>query len=254
MKIGLITLFPEMFDALLKHGVSSRAVKNGLIEVKCFNPRAYAAGYHNTVDDRPYGGGPGMVLMAEPLRLSIKDARDWIGAKTKVIYLSPQGQVLAQKGVQSLSSESSLIFISGRYEGVDERVIDLEVDEEWSIGDYVLSGGELPTMVVMDTIIRQLPGALGDQLSAKQDSFSEGLLDYPHYTRPETYEGLKVPDILLSGNHENIRQWRLKESLKRTFYRRPELLSGLSLNKEQEEMLDSLMNDSISKESTDESN
>ena len=254
MKIGLITLFPEMFDALLEYGISSRAVKNGLIEVKCFNPRAYAVDYHNTVDDRPYGGGPGMVLMAEPLRKSIKEARNWIGAKTKVIYLSPQGQVLTQKGVQLLSSESSLIFISGRYEGVDERVIDLEVDEEWSIGDYVLSGGELPTMVVMDTIIRQLPGALGDQLSAKQDSFSEGLLDYPHYTRPETYEGLKVPDILLSGNHENIRQWRLKESLKRTFYRRPELLSGLSLNKEQEEMLDSLMKDSISKESTDESN
>ena len=254
MKIGLITLFPEMFDALLEYGISSRAVKNGLFEVKCFNPRAYAVDYHNTVDDRPYGGGPGMVLMAEPLRKSINEARNWIGAKTKVIYLSPQGQVLTQKGVQLLSSESSLIFISGRYEGVDERVIDLEVDEEWSIGDYVLSGGELPTMVVMDTIIRQLPGALGDQLSAKQDSFSEGLLDYPHYTRPETYEGLKVPDILLSGNHENIRQWRLKESLKRTLFKRPELLSGLSLNKEQEEMLDSLMKDSISKESTDESN
>lgn len=254
MKIGLITLFPEMFDALLEYGISSRAVKNGLFEVKCFNPRAYAVDYHNTVDGRPYGGGPGMVLMAEPLRKSIKEARNWIGAKTKVIYLSPQGQVLTQKGVQLLSSESSLIFISGRYEGVDERVIDLEVDEEWSIGDYVLSGGELPTMVVMDTIIRQLPGALGDQLSAKQDSFSEGLLDYPHYTRPETYEGLKVPDILLSGNHENIRQWRLKESLKRTLFKRPELLSGLSLNKEQEEMLDSLMKDSISKESTDESN
>jgi tRNA (guanine37-N1)-methyltransferase len=254
MKIGLVTLFPEMFDALLEHGISSRAVKNGLIEVKCFNPRAYAAGYHNTVDDRSYGGGPGMVLMAEPLCQSIKEARDWIGAKTKVIYLSPQGQALTQKGVQSLSSESSLIFISGRYEGVDERVINLEVDEEWSIGDYVLSGGELPTMVVMDTIIRQLPGALGDQLSAKQDSFSEGLLDYPHYTRPETYEGLKVPDILLSGNHENIRKWRLKESLKRTLYRRPDLLSGLSLNKEQEEMLDSLMKNSISKKSTDESN
>ena len=254
MKIGLITLFPEMFDALLEYGISSRAVKNGLFEVKCFNPRAYAVDYHNTVDDRPYGGGPGMVLMAEPLRKSIKEASNWIGAKTKVIYLSPQGQVLTQKGVQLLSSESSLIFISGRYEGVDERVIDLEVDEEWSIGDYVLSGGELPTMVVMDTIIRQLPGALGDQLSAKQDSFSEGLLDYPHYTRPETYEGLKVPDILLSGNHENIRQWRLKESLKRTLFKRPELLSGLSLNKEQEEMLDSLMKDSISKESTDESN
>ena len=254
MKIGLITLFPEMFDALLEYGISSRAVKNGLFEVKCFNPRAYAVDYHNTVDDRPYGGGPGMVLMAEPLRKSIKEARNWIGAKTKVIYLSPQGQVLTQKGVQLLSSESSLIFISGRYEGVDERVIDLEVDEEWSIGDYVLSGGELPTMVVMDTIIRQLPGALGDQLSAKQDSFSEGLLDYPHYTRPETYEGLKVPDILLSGNHENIRQWRLKESLKRTLFKRPELLSGLSLNKEQEEMLDSLKKDSISKGSTDESN
>jgi tRNA (guanine37-N1)-methyltransferase len=254
MKIGLITLFPEMFDALLEYGISSRAVKNGLLEVKCFNPRAYAVDYHNTVDDRPYGGGPGMVLMAEPLRKSIKEARNWIGAKTKVIYLSPQGQVLTQKGVQLLSSESSLIFISGRYEGVDERVIDLEVDEEWSIGDYVLSGGELPTMVVMDTIIRQLPGALGDQLSAKQDSFSEGLLDYPHYTRPETYEGLKVPDILLSGNHENIRKWRLKESLKRTLYRRPDLLSGLSLNKEQEEMLDSLMKNSISKKSTDESN
>lgn len=253
MKIGLITLFPEMFDALLEHGITSRAVKNGLIEVKCFNPRAHAVDYHNTIDDRPYGGGPGMVLMAQPLRQAINEARNWIGVKTKVIYLSPQGQVLAQKGVKSLSSESSLIFVSGRYEGVDERVIDLEVDEEWSIGDYVLSGGELPTMVVMDTIIRQLPGALGHKLSAKQDSFSEGLLDYPHYTRPETYEGINVPDVLLSGNHENIRQWRLKESLKRTLHRRPEILSKLRLNKEQKEVLNSLTKDSISKNSTDES-
>lgn len=254
MKIGLITLFPEMFDALLEHGISSRAVKNGLLEVKCFNPRTYAIDHYNTVDDRPYGGGPGMILMAEPLHQSISEARDWIGVKTKVIYLSPQGKVLTQKGVQSLASESSLIFVSGRYEGVDERIIDLEVDEEWSIGDYVLSGGELPSMVLMDAIIRQLPGALGDQLSAKQDSFSEGLLDCHHYTRPEVYKGLKVPDILLSGNHENIRQWRLKESLRRTLYRRPELLPGLNLNKEQKEILHNLMKDSISKESTDESN
>jgi|TARA_B110000908_G_scaffold168500_1_gene223544 tRNA (guanine37-N1)-methyltransferase len=254
MKIALVTLFPEMFDALLHYGVSGRAVRLGLLEVQLLNPRSHTTDRHQTVDDRPYGGGPGMVLAIEPLRQCIKEAQKWIGGKSKVIYLSPQGRALNQKGVELLTAERNLILVAGRYEGVDERLIKLEVDEEWSIGDYVLSGGELPAMVIMDTIIRQLPGALGHHESAQQDSFSEGLLDYPHYTRPESYENLKVPDVLLSGNHESIRQWRLTESLKRTLQRRPDLLGNLKLNKEQQEILDSLVKDSISKESTDESN
>lgn len=254
MKIALVTLFPEMFDALLHYGVSGRAVRLGLIEVQLLNPRSHTTDRHQTVDDRPYGGGPGMVLTIEPLRQCIKEAQKWLGGKAKVIYLSPQGRALDQKGVELLTAECNLILVTGRYEGVDERLIKLEIDEEWSIGDYVLSGGELPAMVIMDTIIRQLPGALGHHESAQQDSFSEGLLDYPHYTRPESYENLKVPDVLLSGNHESIRQWRLTESIKRTLQRRPDLLERLKLNKEQQEILDSLVKDSISKESTDESN
>ncbi|MAD58283.1 MAG: tRNA (guanosine(37)-N1)-methyltransferase TrmD [Porticoccus sp.] len=254
MKIGFITLFPEMFDALLNYGISGRAVKNSLLEVKIFNPRVYSTNQYHSVDDRPYGGGPGMVLMAEPLRHSINDAKDWTGAKTKVIYLSPQGRVLSQSGVKSLATETNLIFISGRYEGVDERIIELAVDEEWSIGDYVLSGGELAAMVLVDSIIRQLPGALGDQLSAEQDSFSDGLLDCPHYTRPECFEELRVPDVLLSGNHDNIRRWRLKESIKRTLIRRPDLLKNLTLNKEQKHILKNITEKHVLKESTDESN
>ena len=228
MKVAIVTLFPEMFTAITDYGVTGRAVKQGLLEVAHFNPRNYTSDRHQTVDDRPYGGGPGMVMLIEPLRSAINEARDWAGSDSKVIYLSPQGRLLDQAGVKSLATEQNLILLCGRYEGIDERLIELEVDEEWSIGDYVLSGGELPAMVMLDAVIRQLPGALGHQDSAEQDSFSEGtegLLDCPHYTRPEQYEGLTVPEVLLSGNHEKIRQWRHEQSLARTRQRRPDLLN-----------------------------
>lgn len=240
MKIALVTLFPEMFAAITQYGVSGRAVKNGLLEVAYFNPRDYTSDKHQTVDDRPYGGGPGMVMMIEPLRQAIDAARQWQGDQpSKVIYLSPQGRVLNQQGVVSLAEESNLILIAGRYEGVDERLIQREVDEEWSIGDYVLSGGELPAMVLMDAVIRHLPGALGHEASAVEDSFAAGLLDCPHYTRPVTHDGYgdEVPEVLLSGNHEKIRRWRLQQSLERTLIRRPDLLKDLSLDKEQQALL-----------------
>ena len=242
MKIALITLFPDMFNALTDFGVSGRAVKQGLIEISAFNPRDYAHDNHSTVDDRPYGGGPGMVMMIEPLRGAIKAARDWIDESTKVVYLSPQGSVMDQAKVNDFAAEQSLILIAGRYEGIDERLIQLEVDEEWSIGDYVLSGGEIPAMVLVDALIRQLPGALGHSESATQDSFSNGLLDCPHFTRPDNYQGLAVPDILLSGNHGEIKRWRLKQSLLRTQHRRPELLDKLQLDKEQAALLQELKN------------
>jgi tRNA (guanine37-N1)-methyltransferase len=189
------------------------------------------------VDDRPYGGGPGMVMTIEPLRKAISAAKDWIKGDPLVVYLSPQGKVLQQTAVNQFATGQSLILIAGRYEGIDERLIELEVDQEWSIGDYVLSGGELPAMVFMDALIRQLPGALGHKESANQDSFADGILDCPHYTRPEKYEGLDVPEVLLSGNHEKIRQWRLKQSLLRTKQRRPDLLEKLELDDEQKALL-----------------
>jgi len=239
VKIALITLFPEMFEAVTHYGVTSRAVNNGLLEVHCINPRNFTSDRHQTVDDRPYGGGPGMLMKIEPLRKAIIAARQWHAQfdeaeVPKVIYMSPQGQVLKQRGVMALADTKNLIIIAGRYEGVDERLIECEVDEEWSIGDYVLSGGELPAMVLMDAVIRQLPGALGHANSAVEDSFTNGLLDCPHYTRPENYEGQQVPDVLLSGNHDKIRRWRLKCSLERTLSRRPELLEDLQLNNEQQ--------------------
>jgi len=237
MKIALITLFPEMFEALTDFGISGRALDKGLLEISSFNPRDYTSDAHSTVDDRPYGGGPGMVLMIEPLRSAIAAAKNWIDGDALVVYLSPQGKVLDQQAVNHLAAERSIILIAGRYEGVDERLIQLEVDQEWSIGDYVLSGGEIPAMVVMDALIRQLPGALGHRESAVQDSFAEGLLDCPHYTRPDCYEGIRVPEILLSGNHEKIRQWRLAQSLLRTQQRRPDLLEKLELNTEQKALL-----------------
>lgn len=240
MKIALITLFPDMFKALTDYGVSGRAVKQGLVEISSFNPRDYTHDNHSTVDDRPYGGGPGMVMMIEPLKGAIEAAKDWIGGSTKVVYLSPQGSVLSQAKVNDFATEQSLILIAGRYEGIDERLIQLEVDEEWSIGDYVLSGGEIPAMVLVDGLIRQLPGALGHSESAAQDSFSEGLLDCPHYTRPDNYQGLSVPDVLMSGNHGEIKRWRLKQSLLRTQQRRPELLDKLQLDKEQAALLKEL--------------
>ncbi len=237
MQIGVVTLFPEMFDAVLDYGITSRAVDQCLLEVSCWNPRDYTSDRHHTVDDRPYGGGPGMVMKIEPLRAAIQDARQQLSA-ARVIYLSPQGRRLDQAGVAELATCAQLILVAGRYEGIDERLLEMEVDEEWSLGDYVLSGGELAAMVMIDAVTRLLPGALGDEQSAAQDSFSSGLLDCPHYTRPEDYQGRLVPDVLRSGNHEAIRRWRLKQSLGRTQARRPELLERLDLSKEQQILLD----------------
>lgn len=265
MKVALITLLPDMFAALTEYGISGRAVKTGLLDIALFNPRRYTHDRHQTVDHRPYGGGPGMVMMIEPLREAIAEARAWIsgagerddGQETiepvTVVYLSPQGKVLNHAGVKTLVAHQNLILVAGRYEGIDERLIQLEVDEEWSIGDYVLSGGELPAMVILDAIIRQLPGALGHEDSANQDSFAEGLLDCPHYTRPEQYGDLIVPEVLLSGNHEKIRQWRLEQSLRRTWQRRPSLLKDLKLSEEQQIMLNALITENEITESADES-
>jgi tRNA (guanine37-N1)-methyltransferase len=238
LQFGLVTLFPEMFDAFSKYGVSGRAVKNGLISVDCWNPRDFTHDKHRTVDDRPFGGGPGMLMKVQPLRDAIHAAKAASEKPSKVIYMSPQGRKLDQQGAKELVSNERLIFVCGRYEGIDERLIETEIDEEWSIGDYVLSGGELPTMVLMDAISRFVPGVLGHAMSAEQDSFTDGLLDCPHYTRPETLNGKTVPEVLLSGNHEKIRQWRLQQSLGRTWLRRPELLNNLALTEEQQALLD----------------
>lgn len=237
MWIGVISLFPEMFRAITEHGVTGRAVKSGLLQIECWNPRDFTHDKHRTVDDRPYGGGPGMLMMVQPLRDAIHAAKQAAGDGAKVIYLSPQGRKLTQAGVTELATDQKLILVAGRYEGIDERVIQTEVDEEWSIGDYVLSGGELPAMTLIDAVSRLVPGVLGDQASAEQDSFTDGLLDHPHYTRPELLDGLAVPEALTSGNHEVIRRWRLKQSLGRTWQRRPELINNLALTDEQESLL-----------------
>ncbi|MFB2857502.1 tRNA (guanosine(37)-N1)-methyltransferase TrmD [Aeromonas allosaccharophila] len=237
MWIGVISLFPEMFRAITEHGVTGRAVKSGLLQIECWNPREFTHDKHRTVDDRPYGGGPGMLMMVQPLRDAIHAAKQAAGDGAKVIYLSPQGRKLTQAGVTELATNQKLILVAGRYEGIDERVIQTEVDEEWSVGDYVLSGGELPAMTLIDAVSRLVPGVLGDQASAEQDSFTDGLLDHPHYTRPEVLDGLAVPEALTSGNHEVIRRWRLKQSLGRTWQRRPELINNLALTDEQESLL-----------------
>lgn len=213
MWLGVITLFPDMFRAVTDFGVTGRAVKNGLLELHTWNPRDFTHDRHSTVDDRPYGGGPGMLMMVQPLRDAIHAAKAAAGEEAKVIYLSPQGRKLDQQGVTELAKSSRLILVCGRYEGIDERIIQTEVDEEWSVGDYVLSGGELPAMTLIDAVSRLVPGVLGKQASAEQDSFSDGLLDCPHYTRPESLDGLDVPAVLLSGNHEQIRLWRLQQAL-----------------------------------------
>jgi tRNA (guanine37-N1)-methyltransferase len=243
MQIGVITLFPEMFDAVTEHGISGRASKQGLLTVQHWNPRDYTEDKHRTVDDRPYGGGPGMVMKVEPLRQAIAAAKQQLGAAAKVIYLSPQGRQLDQAGVIELGRHQQLILVAGRYEGIDERLIETDIDEEWSIGDYVLSGGELAAMVMIDTLVRQIPGALGHQLSAQEDSFADGLLDCPHYTRPEADQGRAVPEVLLSGDHENIRRWRLKQALGRTWQRRPELLERRTLTAEEELLLEAFINE-----------
>ncbi|MFC3606671.1 tRNA (guanosine(37)-N1)-methyltransferase TrmD [Stutzerimonas tarimensis] len=238
MRIEVITLFPGMFAAISEHGITSRAVKQNLLQVNCLNPRTWTEDRHQTVDDRPFGGGPGMVMKIKPLEGALAAARQAAGDEAKVIYLSPQGRPLNQQGVRELAKEAALILIAGRYEGIDERFIETHVDEEWSIGDYVLSGGELPAMVLIDAVTRLLPGALGHADSAEEDSFSDGLLDCPHYTRPEVYEGKRVPDVLLSGNHEHIRRWRLMQSLGRTWERRADLLDSRSLSGEEKKLLE----------------
>jgi tRNA (guanine37-N1)-methyltransferase len=241
-RFDVVTLFPEMFAALTASGITRRAAERGLYELAFHNPRDFVFDPHRTVDDRPYGGGPGMVMMAEPLEHAIEAARAAqiarIGAAGRVIYLSPQGQRLDHDKVLELGSRDALILLCGRYEGVDQRLIDRCVDEEISLGDFVLSGGELPAMVLLDAVIRQLPGALNDAGSAEQDSFVGGLLDCPHYTRPEEYRGERVPEVLLSGNHAAIRRWRLKQALGRTWLRRPDLLAGRTLSKEENLLLE----------------
>lgn len=248
MRVGVVTLFPEMIAAVTAVGVTSRAVKKGLLQVNCINPREFTSDVHRTVDDRPYGGGPGMVMLPEPMLQAIATAKRWAGAadeqpdpvdmqSTKVIYMSPQGQPFTQAKAQSLAKAGSVVLVAGRYEGIDERIIELAVDEEWSMGDYVLSGGELPAMTVIDAVARLIPGVLGHALSAHEDSFTDGLLDCPHYTRPEVYQERSVPNVLLSGNHQVIRRWRLKQALGRTYLRRPDLLERKSLTAEEKRLL-----------------
>ncbi len=236
IRFDVITLFPEIFDAL-RLGITGRALKKGLVDLKLWNPRDYTEDVHRTVDDRPYGGGPGMVMLADPLARAIKDAREQM-PDSKVIYLSPQGQRFDQGKALEMSRRDGLIFVAGRYEGVDERLIESWVDEEWSIGDYVLSGGELPAMVMMDAITRLIPGALGHAQSAAQDSYMDGLLDYPHYTRPDQVDDKTVPEVLLSGNHELIARWRLQQALGRTWLRRPDLLKERELSDTEQQLLE----------------
>ena len=239
-KFDIVTLFPEMFDAVTQHGITSRAMQQGIYDVGFWNPRDFTSDNHKTVDDRPYGGGPGMVMLVQPLEQAIGAAKSAQTAESVapwVVHMSPAGKPLTHQKVMELSKKPGLILLASRYEGVDQRLIDAEVDEEISIGDYVLSGGELPAMVLMDAIIRQLPGALGDSDSAIEDSFVDGLLDCPHYTRPEEYKGVKVPAVLMSGNHAKIKQWRLKMSLHRTRDQRPDLLAARPLTKEETRLL-----------------
>ena len=247
LQFDVVTLFPRMFDALTEAGVIGRARERRLYELVAWNPRDFAANAYRTVDDRPYGGGPGMVMMAEPLEKAISAARQRQRSsgitKPRVLHLTPQGTLLDEKVVTRLAAEPGLVMLAGRYEGVDERVVSRVVDEEISIGDYVLSGGELAAMVLMDCIVRRLPGALGDAESAVQDSFVDGLLDHPHYTRPELYEGMTVPAVLLSGNHAEIARWRLQQALGRTWRRRPDLLAKRGLSAAESALLEEFKKD-----------
>ena len=237
MRIDVVSIFPDMFAAIRDYGITGRAMRAGLLTLKVWNPRDFSEDKHRNVDDRPYGGGPGMVMAPPPL-VSTLDAvrREQPGAR--VSYLSPQGRRLDHAGVAELGQREGLILLAGRYEGIDERIIETAVDEEWSIGDYVLSGGELPAMVVIDAVARRLPGALGDEDSAEQDSFVDGLLDCPHYTRPEIYDGRPVPEVLLSGDHARIARWRRKQALGRTWLRRPDLLAARALSDDERALLE----------------
>ena len=237
MHFDVVTLFPEMITDASAYGILGRALDKGICSIKCWNPRDYCTDRYKTIDDRPYGGGPGMVMMIEPLTKAINAAKSQHKDQRKVIYLSPQGKKVSHRLFKDLN-ETGLIFVCGRYEGIDERLIDTQVDEQWSIGDYVLAGGELPAMVVIEAITRLQPGALGNDTSASQDSFSDELLDCPQYTRPEQYNGHRVPDVLLSGNHAEIARWRQKQSLGRTGVSRPDLLESRELTQLEQTLLD----------------
>ena len=234
---GVISVLPEILEGL-KHGVVGRAIEQKIVLVDCWNPREWATKPHRQVDDKPYGGGPGMVMMYEPLHAAISHARTQMPSPCKTIYLSPQGKVVKQNDLNEIvAAQQSLLFIAGRYEGIDERIIDEHVDEEWSLGDFVISGGELAAMVFIDAITRLIPGSLGHLGSAEQDSFMNGLLDCPHYTRPATINGISVPTVLLGGNHKEIEQWRRKQSLGLTWKKRPDLLEQVGLTETDEQLL-----------------
>ena len=251
MQLGIVTLFPEMFAAVTEHGISGRAVRSGLMNLELFNPRDYTTDKHRTVDDKPFGGGPGMLMKTEPLIASIAAARQvvsqkqTVGEKAKVIYLSPQGKTLKQDSIIDLAKRESMVLLCGRYQGIDNRVLENEIDEEWSLGDFVISGGELAAMTLIDAMTRFQPGALGDEGSALEDSFSNGLLHSPEYTRPQSIAGSDVPEVLLSGDHEAIRKWRMKQSLGATWLKRPDLLQAMSLEIEQEELLKQFKQDYV---------
>ncbi|MFQ5643103.1 MAG: tRNA (guanosine(37)-N1)-methyltransferase TrmD [Thiogranum sp.] len=235
MLIDVVTLFPEMIRDCCRYGIPRIAMEKGLLELACWNPRDYADNRHRSVDDRPYGGGPGMVMQVQPVADAIRAARS--KGEGPVVYLSPQGRRLDQSALRRFAALPHMILLAGRYEGIDERLVERYVDEEWSIGDYVLSGGEPAALVWIDALARLLPGALGDGESALYDSFMDGLLDYPHYSRPEVVDGMAVPDVLLSGDHAAIERWRMKQSLGRTWRRRPDLLERKALSEEQQALL-----------------
>jgi tRNA (guanine37-N1)-methyltransferase len=237
MRIEVVTLFPEMVQNAAKYGVTGRALERGLWTLRCRNPRDYASDSYRSVDDRPYGGGPGMVLLAEPLERAIAAARAELGA-ARVVYLTPQGERLQHGRIVELAAEAGVVLVAGRYEGIDERVFERTVDLELSVGDFVVSGGELPALMLIDALVRQLPGVLNDAQSKVQESFVDGLLDWPHYTRPEVYEGVAVPAVLLSGDHAAVARWRHKQALGRTWLRRPDLLVARGLSKEDASLLD----------------
>tara|TARA_R110000868_G_scaffold315295_4_gene576216 strand:+ start:4276 stop:5013 length:738 start_codon:yes stop_codon:yes gene_type:complete len=237
MWFGLITLFPDMFNAL-HAGVTGRAIKDKLLTLECWSPRDFATDKHQCVDHTPYGGGPGMVMMAEPLQAAIQAARDAAKSPPTVIYLSPQGRRFDQQAAERFATLNSIILVAGRYEGIDERIIESEIDEEWSLGDYILTGGELAAMAMIDATSRLLPGVIGDDQSVAQDSLTTGLLKYPQYTRPEVFDSLSVPPILMSGHHANIKRWRTQQSLGRTWRRRPDLLAEKKLTQEEQALLD----------------
>ena len=242
-RFSVVTLFPDFVRSFRETGVIRRCVERGLVTVDTVNPREFASDRRATVDDAPYGGGPGMVMMVEPLRKAIAEARDRDARTAHVIYLTPQGRRFDHRGARDLGDREHLILIAGRYEGVDERVVARDVDSEWSVGDVVLSGGEIPAMLMIDAIVRMLPGALGDERSAEQDSFCDGLLDYPHYTRPENVDNDVVPGILLSGDHGAIARWRRQQQLGRTYLKRPDLLEGKDLSSDDEALLDEFIQD-----------